>query len=264
MASYKECLQSYRLIGLPKITHIPNQKMLELVEQKRAELGPNITNEQQLLLINAIRCNAVCEDNDTKEEIKRKYKIYFSEIRAYEAFDKLYKMPESPLLCSYHDYKTTKWREIVFRITPGPKSSGKFLIRPVIRLSYLHLDLKEKDWQIKTLLPNVIQSRRLFTQTESSERIPVTKEMIIYPTGFPIEYFDFLVKEPLILPVFNEDEYINKNVNHSILDAEVEVEVDEEVDKEVGAEDNVIYIGWEKIKDLQPQLNRQFEDFYLL
>lgn len=181
MASRKECLDAFKFVGINDIVHTPTNIMLDLVKSKRLQLGKSIDSEQDYLLINAIRCNAICDDTDSSEVCLDKYNRYFDEVNAYDAYHKLSirnkkNIIQNPDFVASKEINTFDLKNIVFRIIPTDQVSSsaahkqnydislysdddkksldtdiEYLIRPVIVGSYLYRKLLEENYIIKNL-----------------------------------------------------------------------------------------------------------------
>jgi hypothetical protein len=186
MASKQECLNAFKFVGINEIIHTPTPIMLELVQSHRNKLGPAITPEQDYLLMNAIRCNAICEDIDSPEMCIDKYNRYFDEVEAYEVYHEL-SVKHKKNITQNSDFVLSKTissfdlKNIVFRIIPTDQltsgaaykqnydisiytddndtneenkylnSESEYVVRPVITGSYLYNKLLEENYIIKNL-----------------------------------------------------------------------------------------------------------------
>ena len=172
MASRDECLEAYNFVGLSNIKHIPNDDMIKIIEDKREQRLKKekiISSDESLLLINALRCNVVCDDNDNLFECSEKFRIYFEQVDAYELYNKLLKD------------KDQLFERICFLIVPIPNEDEmedtEYIIKPVIKDRYIYNKLIDRDNFVIDKIFN----------------IKINSKSIIIPKGIDLTLMNFIV-----------------------------------------------------------------------
>jgi hypothetical protein len=189
MASREECLKAYNFIGLQNIKHIPEIDMLKLVDIKRKCLGNNITSDESLLLINALRCNGICDDNDTLFESSEKFRIYFEQIEAYELYNTL----NSNCNCNCNCNCNNLYDKIYFLLISTPDNNN-FVFKPIIKGRYIFNKLLEDNYII-------ININNLYNYYN------ITPTQILLPIDLNINKMNFIIK------INNDDWIINELLN---------------------------------------------------
>lgn len=143
MVSREDADECFKLLGFGSFIPMRNEDLVILVKKKEKELGSKITEHQKLLLINAIRCNNLCDFEDTPKVKHDKLQKAFDEVRAA---DKIHRSVTFP----------TEVCDLLLVKTPFKDSKDRYnyVAKPILIDSYWHKQLIKKGY-LRCLIKDV-------------------------------------------------------------------------------------------------------------
>ena len=163
MASLTECDSAFKELGFPTFTRQPSNDILNRVQIRRSQIetnDPELRSRLTYLLNNAVRCNSICSDSDSKQVCANKLTNYFDRVKSVER-------------CS------SQFRKCFY------------LLEPILEVGIVKSHpVYPKTSFFDTLMKN---GHQIFTWSEISNMFPDLYEYLELPLNIPHENILYLV-----------------------------------------------------------------------
>ena len=127
MVSRQECDESFRFVGYDRFEPVSNIELKKRITEMEHRLGNTITDKQRLLLINALRCNNMVDEDDPEHIKEDKLKCAFDEVDGAE-------------ICSRNTITFPYWKCVIWLqevYINGFEHLSQFTCHPLIKGCYL-------------------------------------------------------------------------------------------------------------------------------